>query len=107
MDNIIGILPLCGHYFHYGCIWEWLKKRESCCYCRKTTKLKPQNLMVSVYEFIINNKIQNIHKEYTTNQDFITSSNSHFSFYYMKHEEEEENQPEEQEEDDIIWISPF
>ena len=100
MCSIIGILPLCGHYFHYECIWEWIKNRESCCCCRKTTKLKPQHLMVSLYEFISNDKIQNIQKEYSTNPDFITSSNSHFFFYYNQHEEQE-NQPEEQEEVDI------
>jgi len=38
-DNVILRLPLCNHIFHEKCILKWLKKNNTCPYCRKELPL--------------------------------------------------------------------
>lgn len=28
------VATLCGHVFHYQCLWQWTRQRDSCPHCR-------------------------------------------------------------------------
>ena len=40
-NNVVGHLNRCGHYFHYGCITEWLNLAQTCPKCR--TEVQGEN----------------------------------------------------------------
>ena len=39
MRERIGLLKQCGHFYHFECIWPWLKQQGSCPVCRRAVPL--------------------------------------------------------------------
>jgi hypothetical protein len=34
-EDVVRVMPLCGHYAHPDCVGEWLRRNKVCCICNK------------------------------------------------------------------------
>ena len=45
----IGVLTSCGHYYHFDCLWEWLRKHLSCPICRNNVRWSERDIRAVIY----------------------------------------------------------
>ena len=38
-------VTICDHVLHYGCLWEWMKRRETCPICRREQQISQCSLL--------------------------------------------------------------
>ncbi len=54
-DLVLGLL-VCGHLFHFECIWKWMQSRTKCPICRKYNKMSPNDIKAVSYEAVYCNE---------------------------------------------------
>ena len=45
----IGVLTSCGHYYHFECLWEWLRMQLSCPICRTKVRWSERYIRAVTY----------------------------------------------------------
>ena len=45
----IGTLVSCGHYYHFECLWEWLRMHLSCPICRNKVRWSDRHIRAVIY----------------------------------------------------------
>ena len=45
----IGVLTSCGHYYHFECLWEWLRMQLSCPICRSKVQWSERHIRAVIY----------------------------------------------------------
>ena len=54
----IGVLTSCGHYFHFECLWEWLRMQLSCPICRNKIRWSERDIRAVTYARILEDTSQ-------------------------------------------------
>ena len=61
----IGLLTQCGHFYHFDCIWPWLRRQESCPVCRKDTQIQEDSIKAVCFAEILTDKSLTVIKHTT------------------------------------------
>ena len=70
----IGVLISCGHYYHFECLWEWLRMRLSCPICRSKVKWSERKIRAVTYARYLADASNKTEISVVSNEDQNTNS---------------------------------
>lgn len=57
--NHVGVLVKCGHFFHFECLWQWLKTQMTCPVCRNDVQWSERHIKAALYSRLISDACVN------------------------------------------------
>ena len=55
----VGVLVKCGHFFHFECLWQWLRTQLTCPVCRNDVTWSERDIKAALYSRLISDACAN------------------------------------------------